>query len=138
MAEQARLAIHTIQLTNVWVERSISARRSRRDSDTNLPNAHISAMGRVAVAADGKSFTGRLRVRLVVEAGDSEAFDATLVLVAAFAVPTGITGSLARRFARSQGLYLVWPFARAYYDQLGAIHGVAVPPLPLLVNPGFR
>jgi hypothetical protein len=60
------------------------------------------------------------------------------VTVIAYFVDTSdqpIRLGLARRFARAQALYLVWPFARAYLDTLSMMAGVGVPPLPLLLVP---
>ena len=89
------------------------------------------------MAANGEGFRCRVRIGIVVPVLEGEVFQGDLTMEAHFVgIEEGpLTLSAVRQFARRQALYLAWPFARAYLDQLAMMSGVAVPPLPLLLVP---
>lgn len=88
------------------------------------------------MATDGLSLTVHLRASLFVRLADDEAWSARALLVGEFSSSVPLSEADADYFARSSGLYVLWPFARAQLDQLARLAGVDAPQLPLIVRPG--
>lgn len=129
------LAAHSVQLASVWVAEASSRRRGRQSGDADGPTFTPTAFKRVALTGEGAGFSGDMTISIFVPVLEEDVFEASIRLVAHFGLGRPVTLSVARGFLRRQGLYLLWPFARGYFDQLGSISGLGIPPLPLLLVP---
>lgn len=131
------LTFHSLQLTSVTAPRVSARLRPTRPGDSDEPMFNVGQVLGVTLAANGEGFRCRVRIGTVVPVLDAEVFECDVTMEGNFVAIDGdpVTLSVARLFAKRQALYLVWPFARAYLDQLAMMTGVAVPPLPLLLVP---
>jgi hypothetical protein len=130
------LAFHPVQLAAVWAERSSSRRRTIPE-DQDLPELTFSgpSVRGIQLVAEGQGFRCDMFVGLTVPVGDHDVFDAALVVRGFFSVDSPISRREVRTFARYQAIFLLWPFARSYFDVLAMQSGVAAPPLPTLIVP---
>lgn len=130
-----RPAHHPLQLGGVWATRLEGRRRHLVEGDPDEPEYDYSTVRNVRLGADGQSFSCQVRVSVRVPVLEDEVFEGRLDMVGHFVSmgETPIPLTIARGFARRQVLYLLWPFARGYLDQMGMMAGVGVPPLPLLL-----
>lgn len=137
VAEEAadQVQFHPLQLTRVAAVRSLTYRRPKREGDPDEPQFASSRPIAIGLG-EGETFRARVRISVDIPVLGTELFHAEVRLEADF-VNTGgsaISVSTFREFARRQLMYLVWPFARAYIDQLATMAGVGIPPLPLIIR----
>ncbi|MEW6225999.1 MAG: hypothetical protein AB1627_15345 [Chloroflexota bacterium] len=128
--------VHPIQLADIRVDRATSFRRKRVKSDPLTHIAHIPRPRLLDVAADRRSFRIVVSTRVRVPLAEDDIWVGVVRMVATLVSDEDVPDDLAVAFARLSGVFLVWPYARLYVDQLGKMAGVAVPPLPLLSRPG--
>lgn len=128
---------HVIQLTDVWLQRATTRRRSCREGDAPRPSLHISRLRFRGMRPDHDAFGCSIEVNISVPVLDDELFTASLEIAATFAAQNKLSTAVARDFCHKQSLYLLWPFARGYFHQLAQAAGVTVPPLPLIVRPSM-
>jgi len=126
---------HPLQLGGVWATHLEARRRPLVDGDPDEPEYDYSAVRGVRLGADGRSFSCNVRVDVRVPILEDELFEGRLDMVGHFVstAERALSLAVARGFARRQALYLLWPFARGYLDQMGMMTGVGIPPLPLLL-----
>jgi preprotein translocase subunit SecB len=90
-----------------------------------------------SLAEDGRSLSVRVRASILFRLSDEETWQAHVVLLGNFTSTVEVKPDAAELFAKASGLYVLWPYARAYLDQLARISGIAAAPqLPLIVRPG--
>jgi hypothetical protein len=140
VADEPGLSFHPFQLIGVWSGSLSGVRRPVRPGDTSEPTFGNSRVRRVRLIADRQGFACEIRVWVELQVLEDEFFRAETVVVGTFATTQDepVPLSLARAFVRDQALYLLWPFARAFLDQIATISGVGIPPLPLVVVPRGR
>lgn len=126
------IAFHPFQLSNVWANRSHAERRGIRAGDPQVPSFE-SAVRRIRTYKGPQGFSCEFSIAVQIPVLDDELFVARLVLIAHFAAGEPVRATDARQFARTQAVYLLWPFARSYIDLLAMMSGVHIPPLPLLL-----
>ena len=133
----AAIAFHPFQLTNVHAARLEASRRPTRTGDSEEPTFGYRGPTGIVHVAGEVGFQCTVRIQVDIPVLGEEIFHGAVTLVAFFvtADEQRIAISNARAFARAQALYIVWPFARAYLDQLAMMAGVGVPPIPLLLVP---
>lgn len=131
------LSFHPLQLTTVAAHRVAARLRPTREGDPDEPMVDAGQVSNIALAANGEGFRCRVRIVILVPVLEGSVFRGDVTMETQFVAISDapLTISIARAFARRQALYLAWPFARAYLDQLAMMTGVAVPPLPLLLVP---
>lgn len=89
----------------------------------------------VNIAEDGRSFTIEVQAKVEVPLVDDEVWAATIRLTATFVSDVVVRRYDARAFANASGVFLVWPYARTYLNELARIAGVTAPLLPLVSRP---
>jgi preprotein translocase subunit SecB len=87
------------------------------------------------LSEDGLELDLQLRATIVVRVAEREVWDARVELVGRFTSDKPLKDIDAAYFARTSGLYVLWPFARTALDNLSRMAGVSAPILPLLVRP---
>jgi hypothetical protein len=137
MSEQRgpALALHRLQLSSVWVSDISAARRKAREGDPAGPSVNANGPRGVALIANSLGFRCTFDVQVVIPLPEGEAFQGQLRLLAHFSASERVSLRIAREFSRTQAVYLLWPYARAYFDQVSMLCGFGAPPLPLLVVP---
>jgi hypothetical protein len=128
---------HPLQLTSVYASRVAGSRRPLRTGDPEEPRFEHTGPTGVSLVAGEAGFQCRVRIVVQIPVLGDEIFEGEVTVVAIFVTTSGnpLALGLARKFARAQAAYIVWPFARAYLDSLSMMTGVGVPPLPLLLVP---
>lgn len=129
---------HQVQLVAVTATAVVARVRESRDTD---PLEHRITPRRATVASlseDGLVLALNLRASAVVRLAESEVWDARVDLVGRFTSAKALTDDEAAFFARTSGLYVLWPFARSAIDGLARLAGVSAPILPLLVRPSTQ
>jgi preprotein translocase subunit SecB len=126
--------LHPVQLTDVWVERVSASRRQPRTSDPIEPLLKVSRTTLRGWTAEGP-FMCAFRLRLHFPIAEVEAYALDIAVVGSFRGSRPIAETEAHSFARNSALFVLWPYARAYVQQLGVMSGLPVPPLPLVVRP---
>jgi hypothetical protein len=135
--EPAELPTHPLQLADVWIARFLAERRAARPDDPPEPSFAIPVVRRVRMLPEDGGFTFAVRVAVVVPVVQGDIWTATVDLRARVVVTGGhpISAAVAREFAKAQGAYLIWPFARSYLDQIARNMGIGAPLLPTLIVP---
>lgn len=127
---------HVVQLSSLNATQLRAQRRAIRASDPVEPRLTPRNAALENLADEGRSLVVSLRASLFVRISEEEAWDAQVVLRGRFTSNIELSPHDADYFARSSGLYVLWPFARAYLDQLARLAGIpAAPLLPLIVRP---
>jgi hypothetical protein len=131
---------YPLQLAGAWASRLEGRRRERAGADPDVPEYEYSPVRDLRLRAEGKGFSCRFQITIRVPVFEDEIFQGRVDMVGHFisSGDTPIRLSAAREFAARQALYLLWPFARGYLDQMGMMAGVGLPPLPLLLVPQTR
>jgi hypothetical protein len=137
---RAKATHYRLQLAGVWASRLEARRRPRVGPDPDVPQYDYSPVRDLRLRAEGQGFSCRIQITVRVPVFEDEIFQSRLDMEGHFIslgdTPIGL--SAARTFASRQALYLLWPFARGYLDQMGMMAGVGLPPLPLLLVPPSR
>lgn len=127
---------HPIQVISIRVAGVTTQKRQRRSTESDsAPFAYLPRARVLGLADDLLSFEIGVRVRVRVPLQDEEVWTAAMTLEARFVSHEPVPPELASDFARYSGLFIVWPYARVYLDQLAAMSGVSAAPLPLLSRP---
>jgi hypothetical protein len=66
---------------------------------------------------------------------EDEVLEADLTVAARLVVEGKPSSRSLTDFVQRQAFFILWPFARVYFDQLASLAGVQLPPLPLLAIP---
>lgn len=127
---------HPIQAIDVRADRITAVRRSRPPGSTDIaPTSHTPRVRLVTLDEDGKSFAIEVQAKVEVPLVDDEVWAASIRLTATFVSDVVLRRSDARAFANASGVFLVWPYARTYLNELARVAGVAAPLLPLVSRP---
>jgi hypothetical protein len=89
----------------------------------------------VSLAEDGRSFAIEVQAKVEVPLVDDEVWAASIRLMATFVSDVVLRRTDARAFANASGVFLVWPYARTYLNELARVAGVTAPLLPLVTRP---
>src|SRR5664280_2890976 len=119
---------HPIQAIEVRADRITAERRPRPPGKTDVaPTSHTPRVRLVNLAEDGLSFAIEVQAQVEVPLVDDKAWEASIRLTATFVSDVVIRRSDALAFANASGLFLVWPYARTYLNELARIAGVTAP-----------
>lgn len=129
------IALHPLQLADVWLDSASFRRRPREESAEVTPPVVQVRIGRAAMAPEPTSFTVTLRLSLSFAIDAKTDFVARLAVAAAFSSDQALSRAPVGQFVRQSSLYVIWPFARSQFASLARLAGVSAPPLPLLVRP---
>lgn len=130
---RVRTPHHQLELADVWVDKSRADRRARRPKESQGLAARVWVLP-VELAEGGFTFDCGIRTRLLIPLDEGTLFEIALTIKGRFVAPEEVEEDRARRFARANGLILLWPYARTYCHELARLGGVTAPPLPLLVR----
>jgi hypothetical protein len=131
---RVRTPPHQLELADVWVDKSRAERRLRRPSDAEGLAARVWHLP-VEGAPGALTFVCGIRIRLLIPLDEGALFEVSLWTKARFVAPEEVDLHAAEHFARASSLFLLWPYARTYCQELARLGGVAAPPLPLLARP---
>jgi len=123
--------LHQVQLNTVGLERVTAGLRSAAGDDTlsvKIPKTILRTSN-----ADRTDFTCSVRTVVSVPLG-GRSWRADVTVRGTFSSDGGLTVRQLRFFVQTSALYVLWPFARTYVDQLATLSGVVAPPLPLIVR----
>lgn len=84
------------------------------------------------LSEDRHAFSCRLQVTSRLRLGDQVSFSAIVTIQGNFWSEAEIADGLREAFVARTPIVLLWPYARAYFSDLGRLCGLAVPPLPTL------
>jgi preprotein translocase subunit SecB len=129
------IALHPLQLADVWLDSASFRRRPRDESAELTPPVVQVRVGRAAMAPEPTSFTVILRLSLSFAIDAKTEFAARLAVAASFVSDEPLATAPVGQFVRRSSLYVIWPFARAQFASLARQAGVAAPSLPLLIRP---
>jgi hypothetical protein len=130
-----RQELHSVQVIRVWLAKTATYQRLRRDNESSEPLARIPRARVMSVSEDGHEFEVSVQAWVRVPSGDADVWIGRLTVQAAFIASTELNAETVATFARRSGVYLLWPYCRVYLDQLANLSGVPIAPLPLLVRP---
>lgn len=130
--------LYPIQLVDVYCLSS-EAERSDPEPDAEGAEGPQSSLAveslHSGLSEDGLSFGARLKVDTVFRLPDGPQVKARVTVQGYFVSETRIDQALYDGFVEQTPLVLLWPYARAYLSQLGALLAVPMPPLPTLPMP---
>jgi len=127
---------HPIQALEIRVDAIRTTRRRRAPAESDFTAAsHPPRVRLRTLADDGLSFVIEVRAQVLVPLLEDEVWAAELGLVATFVSETHLRRVDVQSFTQLSGVFLVWPYARAYLTELARMAGVTAPLLPLFYRP---
>ncbi len=69
---------------------------------------------------------------MVVPTTESDVLEIVALLTGRLVSPELVDDDRAEQFARASAIYLLWPYARAFFQDMARMAGVTAPPLPLI------
>ena len=123
---------HPVQLVDVWLDSSRTERKPTRDGDPEGPTVGIPTVRLRSSTPERDGFICALTASMTLGV-DGETWRASAVVCGSF-VSRPLKPTELRHFVRAAALYVMWPYARIFMDQLARMARVAGPALPLFVR----
>lgn len=135
MPEGAKPPEHPVRLVYISATNVTSRVRRKRESDPTEWDWDADQPRLVSFSADGQRFACSFQTSLVLPLADDRIWESRLRVLGEFASREPLRRSQGSFFAASSAMFVLLPFARSYFMELGHIAGVEAPPLPLVVRP---